>query len=383
MDFFGAMAMAKKTDAVTLDDRERLMAIYRSPSKPSLVKRRSSEEIQEDRIAALVDEAQKRAPPQIAQLLKQFGPILVPAIHIIITIVNILGPLYMLLFTSLYTLFTWMPWDLLEATIGVCLCFFGGGYCASIAACEAFLMTGWPTTKRHLTEVWESANAIIAANEADEKKDDDGDGVADVKKLPAAELIDRKFRVAAQAVEHPHQLAAALGGLYTGWLSVQGVLRIKFAKTINLAVSCSQFVEYYVTKALLPILTPFVAAEFVHWLPTAINGMTRGVFVYLAWKMQEVISAVQSGMRGGLMCARGLLNFANKQGVTQLGPFSLKHEHTYLDEVFGYLLAALGFYVQWNLGFSTPFPLNIVMMPFDLIEWYIRVSITSGGQVQV
>ena len=83
------------------------------------------------------------------------------------------------------------------------------------------------------------------------------------------------------------------------------------------------------------------------------------------------------------MCARGLLNFANKQGVTQLGPFSLKHEHTYLDEVFGYLLAALGFYVQWNLGFSTPFPLNIVMMPFDLIEWYIRVSITSGGQVQV
>ena len=49
--------------------------------------------------------------------------------------------------------------------------------------------------------------------------------------------------------------------------------------------------------------------------------------------------------------------------------------------MFGYLLAALGFYVQWNLGFGTPFPLNLVMMPFEIIEWYIRVSITSGGQV--
>ncbi len=93
---------------------------------------------------------------------------------------------------------------------------------------------------------------------------------------------------------------------------MQGVLRIKFAKTINLAVACSQFVEYYATKALLPLLTPFVASEFVHWLPTWIASFTRALFVYFAWKLQEVVSAAQSAMRGGLMCSRGVLRWLNK-----------------------------------------------------------------------
>ena len=90
--------------------------------------------------------------------------------------------------------------------------------------------------------------------------------------------------------------AAALGGLYTGWLSVQASLRIKFAcagsdrtphasaatecgihwlqlrqiarsqprsasRTITLALSCAEMLEYYAIKALLPIATPLVAPE--------------------------------------------------------------------------------------------------------------------------
>jgi len=334
---------------------------------------------QEDRIAALIKEAQNRAPPQIAEFLKQAGPILVPVVNMAIVVINVVGPLYIKAGVAIYTFLTWLPWDLLQATIGFGLCFFGGGYCASIAACEAFAMTGWPVTKRHLIEVYESASAIIDAQKADDQKDEDGDGVADVKQIPTSELVDRKIRVAAQAVKEPQKLAAALGGLYTGWLAVQGVLRIKFAKTINLAISCAQFFEYYVTKFSLPILTPFVPPEFVHWLPTALSTFTRGIFVYFAWKLQEIISAAQSGLRGGLMCSRGLLNFLNKRGVKSIGPFSLEHESSYVDEVFGFMLGAFGFYVQWKLGFGMPFPLNLAMLPLDVIEWYIRYSVSTGS----
>ena len=43
-----------------------------------------------------------------------------------------------------------------------------------------------------------------------------------------------------------------------------------------------------------------------------------------------------------------------------------------LAEGVGYALAACGCYCQWSWGFAAPFPLNIVLMPFTLIEWYIR-----------
>ena len=48
-----------------------------------------------------------------------------------------------------------------------------------------------------------------------------------------------------------------------------------------------------------------------------------------------------------------------------------------LDDVVGYTLALFGFYTQWQWGFGLPFPLNLIMLPFTLIEWYIRWTITG------
>ena len=47
----------------------------------------------------------------------------------------------------------------------------------------------------------------------------------------------------------------------------------------------------------------------------------------------------------------------------------------------GYSVAALGLALQWQWGFSLPFPLNIVMLPFDLVEWYIRWTVSSAAAV--
>lgn len=226
--------------------------------------------------------------------------------------------------------------------------------------------------------MYRSYKKVEAANKADDAQDEDGNGIADVKEMPSNELVARKLRMAARAVDDPHQLTAALGGLWTGWLAVQGVLRIQFARTISVAVSCSQFVEYYLLKLLLPILTPLTAHDFVHWLPTVLTGATKAIFVYLAWKAQEVVSAVQSALRGGLMFSRGLLSHLNKRGVKSIFGFSLQDEHTYVDEIFGYTVALFGVWVQFQWGFGVPFPLNLVMWPFDVLEWYIRWSVTSG-----
>ncbi len=76
---------------------------------------------------------------------------------------------------------------------------------------------------------------------------------------------------------------------------------------------------------------------------------------------------MQSALRGGLMFSRAMLNYLNKRGVSSFSlggkSVSLRHEDTYLDEAVGYLLAAVGFWVQLRLGFGMPFPLNVVMWP--------------------
>jgi len=363
-----SMADPKKTDAVVPDDS--------AAPKPSVGRKALTHE---DRLSLLVEDVSKRSPPAVAEYIKKAKPIIVPVLVVLVQILDFVGPIYVKVAVAIYNFLVALPWDLFQAAMGLGLCFFGGHYLASIAAVEAFNMTGWATTQRQLELIYEDAVAIVAANKKDDDRDDDGDGIADVKQIATSELIDRKVRVAAGAVKDPQRLSAALGGLYVGWLSVQGVLRVKFAKTINLAVACSQFVEYYVCKALLPVLSPLLADEFRSWLPVAIKTTTKGFFVYFAWKLQEVVSAAQSGMRGGLMFSRGVANFLNKRGYTSVLGFSIEHEKTYLDELVGYLLAAAGFYVQWSLGFALPFPFNIVMFPMDCVEWYIRWTITSDA----
>lgn len=182
------------------------------------------DEAKRDRIDQLLLAASQRVPPQVAKYLEMAAP----AIKMLTQFIAIVGPLYVQAGTVLYNLGSSLPWDLLQAVLGLGLCFFGGGYCTSIAAVEAFALTGWPTTRAALVDVYEEAQLVYNASEEDDKKDDDRNGVADVRELnhPQA-LVQRKLRIAAAAVRNPQKLAVAMGGLWSGWLAVQGVLRIQ------------------------------------------------------------------------------------------------------------------------------------------------------------
>ena len=70
--------------------------------------------------------------------------------------------------------------------------------------------------------------------------------------------------------------------------------------------------------------------------------------------------------------SRSLVRWANHRKL-----LSLNEEDTYLDEALGYSVAVAGFWFQLNAGFDLPFPVNIVMLPFTAVEWYIRWSVTA------
>ena len=108
-----------------------------------------------------------------------------------IFVFNLVAPLYIKAGWYLYVFLDSLPYDLFYAILGLGLCFFGGHYLASIAAVEAFAMTGWPATKQNLIDVYSSYKKVEAANKKDDAEDEDNNGIADVKEMPSNELVAR------------------------------------------------------------------------------------------------------------------------------------------------------------------------------------------------
>jgi len=80
----------------------------------------------------------------------------------------------------------------------------------------------------------------------------------------------------------------------------------------------------------------------------------------------------QTAIRGGLTCSRALLRYANDKGLCKID-----EEDTYLDEIVGWALASMGASFQLMNGWGLPFPLNVVLIPFRMLEAYLRWVVTS------
>ena len=206
-----------------------------------------------------------KPPPALANILNTVKPVLTPAIKITSVAINLIGPLYLKLFDVGCYAYEKLPSDLFQSLIGLGLAFCGGAYCTSIAAIEAFRMSGWETTRAYLLDIKEESATVWAAHDADNAKDADGNAKSDVVELLEKgeyfELLKRKLGVTAVAIKDPSKLALALGGVYTAWLAVQGTLRLEFAKTITLGLAIADLAQPTAQKLLIPPLTHVVPKE--------------------------------------------------------------------------------------------------------------------------
>jgi hypothetical protein len=264
-----------------------------------------------------------------------------------------------------------LPWSLMQVLIGLGMCFFGGTFTTSIAAVEAFMMTGGETARSAVLQIHEEVCAVLALNTEDDEKDEDGDGIADTQQLDGSALFRRKALLVAGAVKDPERLVAAVGGVYAGWIAVQATLRLRFAKTITLGVSLSNMFNRTMLRLVAPIVAPLMPMEVRHWVPTLLKILSKALAVAVVWRLQQVSSALQSAVRGGFLVTRGLLAWANAQGL-----LSLSAEDSLLDEALGMIIAACGFATQWIWRFDLPFVLDVVMFPLHLLEWWLRFTIT-------
>lgn len=259
------------------------------------------------------------------------------------------------------------------AIMGLLLCFFGGMFPLCIAAVEAWSLCGGEEAIAHVVALLGEAEKVKKENAADDLKDEDGDGIADVKQITGKQLLKRKGHVALKACD-PQTVSTAMSGLYMGWIGVLATLKIQFAKTITLGASIGDMLYKPASRYVDPPLKKALPEEYEKWVTVAIKYSCRVVAFSIAWWIQRVISGFHSALRGGLIFSRNILCFLSKHGI-MLKDFDEKTSN--LDEAVGYAVAGLGFLFQWKCGFSVPMLCSLFLWPLQLLEGYIAWQVSS------
>eukprot|EP01062_Namystynia_karyoxenos_P055808 TRINITY_DN46842_c0_g1_i1.p1 TRINITY_DN46842_c0_g1~~TRINITY_DN46842_c0_g1_i1.p1 ORF type:complete len:406 (+),score=154.06 TRINITY_DN46842_c0_g1_i1:91-1218(+) len=321
------------------------------------------------KIMPLVEaQAEKRAPA-ILPYLHIITPLLVEASGYL----DLASPFILTACGYVYELYRHAPTDLLYALVGLSLCFFGGSFVATIAAVEAFKICGWDRCWSHLKFLWADyriarARAKRAAIEARARGEDAPQLAAAEDILFAADLtLTQRIALMGECIQKPEKLSEAIGGLYAALLGVITTLRLQFARVIALGASIANMLRGPAQQHIAPPLTQMLPPKYQQWGPTLVNWVCRIIAISIAWNLQRMLSAVQSALRGGLLCSRRALAFARRRGWV-----GERAKESLFDDYIGYVIAAAGLYTQLHFGFQLPFPLNVILLPVSILEWWLQ-----------
>ena len=315
-------------------------------------------EKEEAKWEALVASASGKAPPKVAACLNRCAP----AVAWAAVGCEVCVPVYVKVFKALYYVLSKLPTDVLGIVWGLCLVFFGGVYPLTMAAFEAFRQCGGAETYAALHDLQVQYGNAKKALEDDDALDADGDGVADVEQCAVAETIRRKNYLVLTATD-PVALDRGFKGLYTAWVAVIAVLKIQFAQMVALGSAIGDFLGQLLRVPLTQVLVHVMDKETQKWIPTIIFYTCKVVAIAVAIHVQKLLSAFYSAVRGGLLVSRNVMYVLDRKGVFKLDP-----NETYVDEVTGWALAAVGFYCQFSGGFAMPPFVRVILWPFETAE---------------
>jgi hypothetical protein len=294
----------------------------------------------------------------------------------VIATLTVVIPILIVAVSKLYNLFKTLPQNVLLFLYGFVFCFFGGLYPTLFAAVTAAEHGGRAKVVEAVSDLADEAMAIIEESKKDDDKDDDGDGRKDVDQLSGQQLLARKTQLVLKKM-NPEKVDKAISSLYTVWLAVAAVLAVKFARTISLSLTIAQALNKPCERFIAPTLNLAIPNDYRKWTPIVLSWIVKSFAMSIAWYIQSVVSAFASALDGGIMMSRALYQFCVAHKLTLFGLIPEDHTQSSVDEFFGYIFSAAGFYFQFQANFTTPFPLTLILWPFNLAEYYIRWTITK------
>lgn len=260
-----------------------------------------------------------------------------------------------------------LPLEYVEFFFGFMLCFYGGSYPTVFAALQAAEYGGIVTLKLALKDISSEAMRIVEEN----KKENQDDA-----NLSGKELLRRKTALVFKKMD-PEKVNNAMASIYKVWISVLAVLSIEFARTIALSLAIGKFINKLVDRFVAPTIRSSIPPEYEKWVPILTGWLSKSIGLSIAWAIQTVLSSISSAIAGGLIMSRAMLLILVKNDINLGGLITADHEATDVDEIASYVFAFAGICSQFKRGFSVPFPLNVVLYPVQLLDYYIRWSITK------
>lgn len=319
----------------------------------------------EKMVLALAD----KCPPRFAEPLRKCAP----AVAAIERGIDAAAPHIVKAYKVASAFVKSLPADLCWSIWGLLLCFFGGNFPLVIAAFEAARQCGWESFESEFRYLCGEVHNLKLKNEEDNKKDEDGDGTADVLQMGPSALLTRKMQLYLTQTKDPDKISHCVGQLTSACAGVVATLKLQFARTVSLGVSIGNTMRPLANKYFLPILKKAVPEQYHKWLPSAIGFVCKSIAVTIAWTIQKIISAVQSATKGGLLFSRHGIKYA----VDKKWMNNLDLDNTYIDEAIGGLTACLGIWWQLRSFFGLPFPLWLVFMPITMCESALEWVVTE------
>jgi hypothetical protein len=266
------------------------------------------------------------------------------------------------------------PQDLIPALIGFFMAFFGGSFLVTIAACEAFRASGaYHSTIQAVFDIQKDYREVIEADKKDNELDEDGDGIADVKQISNDELVKRKLRLVFKSV-NPERVMNALGAIYAGFIAVIAALKIQFARALALGNSIGDVLTKPVLQYGEPKLDELIPAEYRKWNKHILSTICKVTSVMIAWFLQRVISTVHSAVKGGSLFSESLVNYLIKQGKLNVENPEKQRE---IEQKLSVGITILGVLFQFYMGWGLIFPLNILLLPFTMFEWFLTFFVNK------
>jgi len=242
---------------------------------------------------------------------------------------------------------------------------------ATIAALEAWNQYDGCKSLGLCEDLYGEALMILAKSEEDDKKDENNNGVADVDECAPHKLFLRKTSLALRTMD-AEKVSGAITGLFTASVAVLATLKVQFARIAALGAAIGDSVYSIVAVTIEPSLKHLMPHEYDKWITVACRLTCKAWAIYLCWWIQRYVSAFHCAVRGGLMLGRELVSFLNQKGY-----ITFTYKTTYMDEVIAWSTAALGLWIQVSSSFRLPFPVNIILLPFQFVEGYVVWCIMS------
>lgn len=331
-----------------------------APLSGSTVDRREKARL--DRLALTL--SQRTAPPWLAPYLEKFGPMIDKGSKVL----AVVGPQVYAFYGGLFRAYNALPHDAAMGIWGVGKCFFGGRYVAFFTASKAFKSAGGDEALASFQDLRLDVNAVLDANARQEEA------------LGHPTSASEKVALVLRTVD-PNRVSVTLSSIWTGYMGIVMVLRYKFAGTVALAHGIGDSLRPLAAKTIGPSALAVTPPEYRQWITPSINVSCKVIAMTVAWKLQQVISSVHSGIAGGLLMSRSLLRisvpFLQSQGLIDPG---LIPQDSMVEELLGWGFAASGVYFQLVKGGSMPLLLLPLTLPISVAESWLQWSVTWMGE---